>query len=129
VLDEFGELSRRIAEFKPNVDRRDEIKAEILSWCADVSPEKGTIFEGQKYSVHVGACKIKREIVNKFKCWSLLRKVLGLKAVVEKITIPLEKAVDAYIPVEQHKLFLVEKPGSRDVSAVAKATGVHARAA
>ncbi len=130
LLDEYGELSRRVAEFKPTVDRHKQVKTEILLWCEDIPADKSTIFEGRRYSVRVGECKEEREIINKFKCFSLLRKLLGLKAAIERITIPLGKAVDAVIPEEQHKLFLVKRPtGPRDVVAVAKASEVASRVA
>lgn len=129
IIDEFGELDRRVAELKPVIDRHKELKQTICGWCDKIEADKGAVFEGRRYSAHVAAAKITRKITDKLRAFNLLKKVLGLRGAVEKVTIPLEKAVDAYIPEKQHKLFLVEVPGSREVHAVAKAAEVTTRAA
>ncbi len=129
IVDEFGELERQIAEFKPKTERHKALKEQILSWYADLDGAATAQAEGRRYSVQIGTRQNQRTITKPWKAWALLRRAIGLDQVMELVTIPLA-AIDRYIPAEQHAWILSEaRTGARKVVAVAMASEVVAQAA
>jgi hypothetical protein len=124
LIDEFGELDRRLALLKPAVDRHRELKEIIASWYADTPAEKATTASGKLYTVHVAAAGNERTVFDNKKAFAALKKATGsLDAAVAAITIPLTKAIDKFIPKELHPQFVSEaRTGSRKVTAVLTAS-------
>jgi hypothetical protein len=122
IVDEFGELDRRVAEFKPQLKRYEALKAQIRTWAEKIPAADSVEYAGTRYTAQLGPREMKRTVIDKLKAFTILKKVLGLKGALAVVTIPLEKAVDAHIPEAQHKLIVKEeRTGSRDITAVAKA--------
>jgi len=46
IIDEFGELDRRLALVKPAVDRHKVLKETIAGWYADTPAEQAAIAQG-----------------------------------------------------------------------------------
>jgi hypothetical protein len=123
LIDEFGELDRRLTLLKPAVDRHRELKEIIASWYADTPAEKATTASGKLYTVHVAAAGNERTVFDNKKAFAALKKATGsLDAAVAAITIP-AKAIDKFIPKELHPQFVSEaRTGSRKVTAVLTAS-------
>ena len=111
IIDRFGDLYWKLEALKPEFEN---IKKQIGSWYADHPADKPAYCEGARYSVQLGVRENRRRITDKWKVFSLLKKILGLPALVDLLTIPLKEAVDKHIPEDRHKLFLVqERTGPR----------------
>jgi hypothetical protein len=117
TVDEFGELDRRVQEFKPVANQHAKLKAEIQSWYDAAPADTTDVVEGQKFSVQISARGNERKITNMLKAYRLL----GLQTFLEHCTIAL-KVIDKLIDPEKHKSFIEEtQTGSRRLTAVAKA--------
>jgi hypothetical protein len=117
VVDEFGELSRQIAAFKPVIDRHKVLEREIASWYDSDNPAEAYEIEGSVYTAQVSARKRERRIVDMGK----LFRHLGKLDFIRWCTFPLS-AIDKLIASDLQSEFLTEeRTGSRSVKAVAKA--------
>jgi len=115
IIDEFGELERRLKVQKPERDRHKALEAEIVAWYRDEPAEESFVAEGTLYSVRISARAKKRTIFNLDKVFRLLGKIKFLSLA----SIPLS-AVDRELPDADHSTFLKEeRSGSRSVEAVA----------
>jgi hypothetical protein len=122
IIDELGELNRRKQERKPDEDREAYLKEQLDERYANLPPGTPTVSQGDLYTLQVSARQIKRTIVAPMKLFLLLRKQLGLEALVALLKILLE-TVDKYIPESKHKLFLIaERTGHRTYITVPKAS-------
>jgi hypothetical protein len=122
MVDRYGELKRREQGRKPEDDERDMLKKEIEERYAALPAAKATVAEGEMYTLQISARQVKRTITDPMKLFLLLRKQLGLDALVALSKILLE-TVDKFIPESKHGLFLVsERSGPRTFTAVAKAS-------
>lgn len=116
IVDEFGELERKVAEFKPTRDRHEALKKQIAGWFEATPADQPDQVEGQVYVVQASPRANQRLITSIPK---LFRR-LGQKLFLEVASIPL-KAIDAHIPASEHESFIVEKrSGSRSIKAVLK---------
>src|SRR4029077_10134034 len=74
---------------------------------------------GASYDLIVGLRENKRKITSNWKAFTILKRIVGMKALIDLVTIPLREAVDKYIPLDQHRLILKqERTGPREVTAV-----------
>jgi hypothetical protein len=120
IIDEYGELDRRIAEFKPICDRAAALKKEIVSWFERESADQSFVAEGLRYTVQISPKAVERRIVDMAKLF--LR--IGKAKFLELCRFPLA-AIDQHIPAENHSEFLLsERSGNRSVKAVAKASAI-----
>ena len=114
IIDEFGELERLVATWKPRIDRHAELRKVIEHWfSADVADESHTL-DGRLYRVVASARAKRRTIVSMQK----LYKLLGLKIFLEWCTFPLT-ALDN-LRVDPTGIVVEERTGSRTVHAVLK---------
>jgi hypothetical protein len=127
LADEFGELARLVDLFDPTQRRFEAARKEIDARFAEHPADQAASLEGSLYSVRLTARSNRRSFTDKVKAFTLLRRAIGLKALIELITIPLEAAVDEFIPRSKHALFLAEeRTGYRRISAVAKVPAANA---
>jgi hypothetical protein len=117
AVDEYGELCRQVAAFKPVLDRQKALEREIASWYDEQAPEEAYEVEGTVYTVQISARKRERRITD----LPALFKHLGKLEFVRWCTFPLS-AIDKLIDKDLQSEFLTEeRTGSRTVKAVAKA--------
>lgn len=125
IIDEYGELQRRVDEFRPVAERCAMLARTIASWYADEPPEESFVEEGRRYSVQISPRTVKRTIVNMAKLYALVGKAKFL----EMATVTLS-AVDKHVAAPLHSKFIrAEMTGERRVKAVAKASAIDAKAA
>jgi hypothetical protein len=125
VIDEYGELARRVTAFKPTAERKLELEKEIASWYGEEPADREFVAEGRFYSVQVSARGLKRTIVDMTKLFAAAGKARFLQI----CTVPVG-AIDREFPVEKRKAFLAEeRTGRRNVDVVAKETAVVSRRA
>jgi hypothetical protein len=122
IIDEYGELSRKVREFKPTADRAAALGKTIAAWYDDKPAEDAFTASGELFTVQVSARAQKRFVSNVFR----LSRILG-KRFYELATIKLED-IDKFVAPELHPNFIsASRAGNRRVEAVAK--GAAARAA
>jgi hypothetical protein len=116
IVDEFGELKRRIQEHKPDVDRAQALAKIIQSWYQHEKPEQAFVAEGEAYTLQVSPRGMVRTITD---LWRVYR-ILGKDKFFELAHVGLSY-IDAEIPAEKHAAFLVQsQTGDRRLVAVAK---------
>jgi hypothetical protein len=117
AADEFGELERRVAEFKPVKDRHEALKKQIQAWFEQEPADQPASVEGKLYIVQASP----RTQQTRIKSIPRLFKRLGKALFMEVCNVPLT-AVRNSIPETEHEQFLeVERTGSRSIKAVLKA--------
>ena len=119
VIDEFGELNRQIQAFGPKFERFKELRAEILEWCEDEPADRPVEMQGRCYTLRISARELQRKVKDKIKAFELLSRLIGKKAAVELISIPLKAAIDKFIPAEKHASILTSgNTGPREIDVV-----------
>ncbi|MDZ4796592.1 MAG: hypothetical protein SGI92_00410 [Bryobacteraceae bacterium] len=120
LIDEYGELERRLAEFKPVADRAAAVK-KALSSLGDSHPaDQPLALEGAHYTVHLSPKAIERKVFDIDKLWA----TIGKSKFLQFCRFPLA-AIDQHVASSLHPAFLLaEHSGNRTVKAVAKASAV-----
>lgn len=112
IVDEFGELERQIALWKPRIDRAAELRKIIENWYANDVAEESFTIAGKLYMVVLSPRAKKRSIVGMTK----LYKLLGAKIFLEWCTFPLQ-AIDG-LHIDPTGIVNEERSGNRTVKAV-----------
>jgi len=113
VIDEFGELSRRIAEMKPVADRVSALKRKILSYYSSLPNDQPAIAEGSRYTVQISP----RAVVRSISSMSQVFKLLGVRRFLAACRFPLSE-FDRLIG--DKSLLREERTGERTLRAVPK---------
>lgn len=115
IIDEYGELERKIAAFKPVADRAAALKKEIASWYEHQPADEVFVAEGKLYNAQVSAKALERRVFDMPKLFSLL----GRNRFLEFCKVSLA-AIDQHVASEKHPAFLhSERSGNRTVKTVA----------
>ena len=118
LIDEFGELERRMDEFDPVVRRHKAIQDEILSWVKDLPADQATTLSGNLYTIQVSERQYERKITS----MRAVYKALGNKVAVllDHVTMTL-KELDVLIPAyRQGDLVTKARTGRRMLVPVAR---------
>ena len=117
IIDEYGELDRRVREFLPTLKAHEAARKIITSWYATEPGDQSFRAEGTLYAVQVGPRENRRRITDMLAVF----KALGKSRFVELASIPL-KALESCLTAEALGRFLTsERTGPRDVFPVALA--------
>ena len=114
TINEFGDLDRRIKEFKPVTERHRVLKEEIAGWFASHPADQPALAESDRYTIQLSPRAQQRSIISLAKIYRKIGQALFLKIA----TVPL-KALDVACP-DQDGLVVTERTGVRTVTAVAK---------
>lgn len=118
IIDRYGELKRRVAEFKPVSDEASRLEKQIVSWYDEEPATSTFVEEGEYYSVQIGQKKNERTIVNMGRIFALL----GRARFLELCSFPLA-VIDKSLPDSVRKVALHEdNAGDRSINPVAKVT-------
>lgn len=120
VLDEFGELDRRVQAFKPAASRHKLLRETILAWYPDLPGDQAASLSGQLYDVRITECDNETHVLSMPKLFKAMGRVDFLAAC--KVTI---KAMQARLGEAATALHLEKRrTGPRHVVAVPKASPV-----
>jgi hypothetical protein len=114
IVDEFGELSDRIARLTPTLQRHRLLRDEIESWYRHEAPDKDYIVGGLRYEVQVGPREFRRNV----KDMPLLFGVLGKIKFLSLCTFPLKALDEVTTMSDQVKLIAKERTGPRSIKSV-----------
>ena len=115
LIDEFGELDRRVAEFRPVVDRHKRLKEEIEGWYERDEATDSFVAEGNCYQLQISARSNKRKIIGMAKLFTALGKTRFLELCSFPLTV-----LDRLLP-DSAAYVSEERTGSRTIKPVAKA--------
>jgi hypothetical protein len=116
IVDEYGEIRRKIAEFKPVPDRGTVLAGIIQGWFADLPAAEGSIADGYRYQVHISPREKQRSILDIAKLYRLF----GVKRFLQLVKIPLE-VLEKELPAADHGKYIGEaKTGKRRLTPVIK---------
>lgn len=120
-IDRYGDLHLKIQLFAPVLEEHELLKKKILASLASQPADLPAVAEGARYSLRLTARRLERVIVNRKLLFNRLRKLIGLDAFLDAITIPLGELVDKNFPVALQAAFLVsERTGPRTMTVVPK---------
>jgi hypothetical protein len=117
VIDEFGQLDREVAAFKPTLDRHKLLKEKILSWFPELPGDQAASVSGLLYDANISPRENERRILDMASVYKNVGKARFLE--ICKLTL---KALEGTMGVEQAAAFFVsERTGPRKVTAIPKA--------
>jgi hypothetical protein len=117
-IDEFGDLDRRIADFKPVLARHSDLRSEILGWYPALGPDESTTANGSRWDVQISPCDKRRLIT--FAGKKRLHKIWGIAEFLRRCSLAL-KALDD-IPASEHADYTVqERTGPRHLQPLPRA--------
>lgn len=122
MIDEYGELDRRMQVMSPDVARYDVLKRAIKSWFDRVPPDVDGIVEGEVYRLHLSA----RERERRVRSMKDLVAAIGMEKFWEICTVPIGAVEDVLGKTRAAALITEARSGSRRIKAVPKrAAGIN----
>jgi len=127
-VDEYGELDRQLRLILP---KHEALKKKLSDAISGTPADQIVELLGRSYVIQFGAREFRRTIFDAWKAWRMLRQVLGLKELVELITIPLGAVIDHHLPdpEPQAKFLTRERTGPRSIKVLAMAPPAVSKAA
>jgi len=116
MVDEYGELDRRLQMQAPDVARYDTLKRAIKSWFDIVPPDVNGVIEGYVYRLHLSA----RERERRVRSMRDLVAVIGLEKFLELASVPIGALEDLLGKTRAAGLVIEARTGSRRIKAVPK---------
>lgn len=116
IIDEFGELSRKMDELRGYEKRYEQLRRIILAWHSEVRPGDFADEDGKAYSVHISPCAEQRVIID----MEALANRLGHKTFWSHCTFSIEKLDSLVLPKDQAAFVRKESVGPRIVKAIPK---------
>jgi hypothetical protein len=119
TLDRCGYLQARYAAEKHWIDELTRVEKTIQEYCKDCPAEQPVHLEGKDYTVDLGIREYQQKITDKPKAFALLKKAMGLGALIEALSFTL-KLLDAHVPKEKQTFVTKARTGPRDLSSALK---------
>jgi hypothetical protein len=116
LVDEYGELDRRMQLLSPDCARYDVLKRAIKSWFDGMPADADGIVEGRVYRLHLSA----RERERRVRSMRDLIGVIGLDKFLELASVPIGALEDLLGKTRAAKLVIEARTGSRRIKAVPK---------
>jgi hypothetical protein len=116
LVDEYGELDRRMQLLSPDTARYDVLKRAIKSWFDGAPADADGILEGKVYRLHLSA----RERERRVRSLRDLVGVIGLDKFLELANVPIGALEDMLGKTRAAALITEALTGSRRIKAVPK---------
>jgi hypothetical protein len=116
MVDEYGELDRRMQLLSPDAARYDVLKRAIKSWFDRAPADADGIVEGKVYRLHLSA----RERERRVRSMRDLVGVIGLDKFLELASVPIGVLEDLLGKTRAAGLVTEARTGSRRIKAVPK---------
>jgi hypothetical protein len=116
LVDEYGELDRRMQLRATDTARYESLKKGIKNWFANVPPDADGTVEGDVYLLHLSACERERKI----RSVRELVDMIGLEKVLDLAVVPIG-ALENMLGKDRVSGLTVEtRTGSRRIKAIPK---------
>jgi hypothetical protein len=116
MIDEYGELDRKMQLLSPDCARYDVLKRAIKSWFDGAPADADGIVEGRVYRLHLSA----RERERRVRSMRDLVGVIGLDKFLELASVPIGALEDLLGKTRAASLVTEARTGSRRIKAVPK---------
>jgi len=116
LIDEYGELDRRMQLRAMDYQRYETLKRAIKTWFDQVPPDADGTVEGNVYLLHLSA----RERERKIRDLHDLVELIGLDKVLELATVPIGALENILGKAHVAQLTIDARTGSRRIKAIAK---------
>lgn len=116
LVDEFGELDRRLQLMKRDVERYEVLKRAIKSWFDQTPADADGTVEGEVYHLHISGRERERRVRDMHE----LVKAVGLEKVLELANVALGAIEDLIGKTRLEALTVEARTGSRRIKAVPK---------
>lgn len=116
MVDEYGELDRRMQLTAPDVARYDVLKRAIKSWFDVMPADADGVLEGRVYRLHLSA----RERERRVRSMRDLVEVIGLDKLLELANVAIGPLEDLLGKTRAAALITEARTGSRRIKAVPK---------
>ena len=114
IIDELGDIEKKLEPLKKLKTRRDQLRAQVLGWTEKLEPNKGQIFDGLRFAVHISP----RSSQCSIRSMAKLSEKVGMKAFLTHCSFTLGKAKELLSGDDFKKLTVEGQTGPRDVSIV-----------
>ena len=114
IIDEFGEISRKIEDLRGYEKRYEQLRRMILAWHSDVRPGDPADEDGKAWSVHISPAAEQRVIID----MQALANRLGHQTFFQHCTFSIEKLDSLILPKDQLPFVRRESVGPRIVKPV-----------
>lgn len=115
LIDEFAELNRKVQLYKPDLDRHEELKKELLGFVKEDHPaDEPIIFSTKANQVQISACANQSRLVSILKIWQRVGSTKFLHA----CTLTLKAARELVPTADDEGLIVTEQVGPRKITAV-----------
>lgn len=117
IIDEYGELDRKVQQFAPTAKRHEELKSVIKGWYDKYPAEKATVAAGRRFEIQVSP----REKERRFRSMEAVSKAVGgLKKFLALCSVPLGAVEEAIGSGKLAGLVIEALTGSRRLKVVAR---------
>jgi hypothetical protein len=116
MIDEYGELDRRMQLHAAETARYELLKKTIKSWFDQAPPDADGTVEGDTYLLHLSARERERRIGS----MAELAEVIGMEKLLELATVPLGALEDLIGKTRVAALAVERRSGSRRIKAIPK---------
>jgi hypothetical protein len=116
LIDEYGELDRRMQLRATDTARYESLKRAIKAWFANVPPDADGTVEGDVYLLHLSACERERKI----RSVQDLVEVIGLEKVLDLAIVPIGQLENLIGQSRVAGLTVETRTGSRRIKAIPK---------
>jgi len=116
MIDEYGELDRRMQLRATDTARYEVLKRAIKTWFANIPPDADGIVEGDVYLLHLSACERERSIRDVRE----LVEAIGLEKVLDLAVVPIGKLENLMGKAHVAALTIETRTGSRRIKAIPK---------
>jgi len=114
IIDELGDIERKLKPLEDLKTRRDELRAQVLAWTATLPAGKGQVIDGRRYAVHVSERRAERKWKSMLKVFQLL----GPKEFTARCSLSFKAAKEVLSEDQIAKLVAEEQTGPRSVLTV-----------
>ena len=116
LIDEYGELDRRMQLRATDTARYEMLKRAIKAWFSNVPADADGSVEGDVYLLHLSACERERKI----RSVRELADVIGLEKVLDLAVVPLGQLENLMGKAHVASLTVESRTGSRRIKAIPK---------
>ncbi len=125
TLDRCGYLQARYAAEKHWIDELTRVEKAIQEHCKDCAAGEPVHLEGADYQVNLGIREFQQKITDKPKVFALLKKAMGLPALIDALSFTLT-LLNAHVPKDKQTFVVKARTGPRDLSTALKAAPIAA---
>ncbi len=125
MIDELGDVERKLEPYDKLAKRRKELRSEVSKWAEQLKPEASKTIDGRRFAVNIGPQRMERRIRSMAKAFV----VLGQKLFLSLCSLPLKALDDTLAPDQVARLTVEERTGHREIVPMPRVVAAKRKAA